>query len=109
MRTRLRTVLDKSGWTVREASDGAQALDCVTQSPPQLILLDLTMPVMDGFTFLHKLRQLPGCSDVLVVVLTARDVTAIERDRLSAADRILNKGTTSMRELTAELRKLKPR
>ena len=109
MRERLRSVLEKSGWSVREAGDGAQALECVTRSPPQLVLLDLTMPVMDGFGFLHRMRQIPGCSDILVVVLTARDVTASDRDRLSEADRILSKSTTSMRELTAELRRLKTR
>ena len=109
MRDRLRTVLEKAGWSVREAGDGAQALECVIRSPPQLVLLDLTMPVMDGFAFLHRMRQTPGCSDILVVVLTARDVTASDRERLSDADRILSKGKTSMRELTAELRRLKTR
>ncbi len=109
MRDRLRTVLEKGGWSVREAGDGAQALECVGRSPPQLILLDLTMPVMDGFTFLHRMRQVPGFSDILIVVLTARDMTAADRDRLGEADRILSKGATSMRELTAELRKLKSR
>ncbi len=109
MRHRLRTVLEKSGWAVREAANGADALACVTQHAPRLILLDLTMPVMDGFTFLHRMRQVPQCAETLVVVLTARDVTAADRDRLSEADRILSKGSTSMRELTAELRRLNMR
>ncbi len=106
MRSRLRSVLERSGWTVSEAGDGAQALDVVTHAPPHLILLDLTMPVMDGFLFLHRLRQMPGCNDIPVVVLSARDITRDERESLEGADRILKKGETSMRELTAELRKL---
>ncbi len=106
MRQRLRSVLERSGWTVSEAGNGAEALDKVTHAPPHLILLDLTMPVMDGFSFLHRLRQTPGCADIPVVVLSARDITRDERERLDGADRILKKGETSMRDLTAELRKL---
>ena len=106
MRHRLRSVLERSGWTVSEAGDGAEALGKVTHAPPHLILLDLTMPVMDGFSFLHRLRQTPGCADIPVVVLSARDLTGDERGRLDGADRILKKGETSMRDLTAELRKL---
>ena len=64
------------------------------------------MPVMDGFSFLHRLRQTPGCADIPVVVLSARDLTGDERGRLDGADRIMKKGETSMRDLTAELRKL---
>ena len=56
-RARLRSVLERNGWTVSEAQNGREALDIVAHTPPQLILLDLTMPVMDGFTFLHELRQ----------------------------------------------------
>ena len=111
MRLRLRSVLERGGWTVSEAGNGAEALDKVAHAPPHLILLDLTMPVMDGFSFLHRLRQTPGCNDIPVVVLSARDITREERESLDGADRILKKGETSMRDLTAELRKLdgKPR
>ena len=106
MRLRLRSVLERGGWTVSEAGNGADALHKVTHAPPHLILLDLTMPVMDGFSFLHRLREMPGCKDIPVVVLSARDITRDERESLGGADRILKKGDTSMRDLTAELRKL---
>ena len=108
-RERLRSVLEKNGWTVQEAGNGAEALDRVLHAPPRLILLDLTMPVMDGFSFLHRLRDTPGCADIPVVVLSARDITSEERRRLSAADRILVKGETSMRDLTSELRAIEDR
>jgi len=107
-RTRLRSVLERNGWTVSEAANGREALDIVAHAPPQLILLDLTMPVMDGFAFLHELRQRPGCNEIPVVVLTARDLDAEERKRLGSADRVLSKGETNLRKLAGELRALTP-
>ncbi len=107
-RQRLRTVLERDGWTVCEAGDGEEALAQVARALPQLILLDLTMPVMDGFTFLHELRLRPGCADIPVVVLTARDLDAGERKRLAGADRVLSKGETNLRQLAGELRALTP-
>jgi len=107
-RARLRSVLERNGWTVSEAANGREALDTVAHAPPQLILLDLTMPVMDGFAFLHELRQRPGCNEIPVVVLTARDLDADERKRLGGADRVLSKGETNLRLLAGELRALTP-
>ena len=107
-RARLRDVLTRGGWTVSEASNGREALDVVAHAAPQLILLDLTMPVMDGFTFLHELRGRPGCSNIPVVVLTARDLDATDRRRLGSADRVLAKGGTDLRKLAGELRTLTP-
>ena len=106
MRHRLRTVLERNGWSVREAENGCEALDRVRHGVPRLILLDLTMPVMDGFSFLDRLRLLPGCADVPVVVLSARNVTAEEHGRLSEADRILRKGDASLQDIATELRKI---
>lgn len=107
-RARLRSILERDGWTVSEAGDGREALDVVTHAPPKVILLDLTMPVMDGFTFLEQLRERPGCKDIPVVVYTARLLDAEERRRLEAADRVLIKGETNMRQLAGELRALTP-
>ncbi len=107
-RARLRAVLQRDGWTVSEASNGREALDLVAHAPPQLILLDLTMPVMDGFAFLHELRGRPGCGNIPVVVLTARDLDAEERRQLDGADRVLSKGQTNLRQLAGELRSLAP-
>ncbi|WP_298951480.1 MHYT domain-containing protein [uncultured Methylobacterium sp.] len=106
MRHRLRTVLERNGWSVREAGNGCEALDQVRHGVPRLVLLDLTMPVMDGFSFLDQLRVLPGCAEVPVVVLSARSITAAERDRLSEADRVLRKGDASLQDIATELRKL---
>ena len=107
VRERLRTVLERSGWTVGEAGNGEEALDRVMHGPPRAILLDLTMPVMDGFAFLHALREKPGCGDIPVIVFSARDISAADREQLRDADRIMSK-TASLRDLTGELRILAP-
>ena len=105
-RVRLRAMLEKNGWSVDEAGDGAEALERMAEKLPHLILLDLTMPVMDGFSFLHRLRRLPRGSDIPVVVLSARDITAAERESLREADSVLKKGDTSLRQITDEVRRL---
>ncbi len=108
VRHRMRTLLERNGWTVVEASNGQEALDRLAHAIPRLILLDLTMPVMDGFTFLHALRQRAGCADIPVVVLTARDLTCDDRRQLHGVDRILSKGEVSLKQLAGELRSLAP-
>ncbi|MGI4764937.1 MAG: response regulator [Janthinobacterium lividum] len=107
VRERLRTVLERAGYTVGEAGDGAEALRRVMHGPPRAILLDLTMPVMDGFAFLHALRDRPGCADIPVIVFSARDISAADREQLRDADRIMSK-TASLKDVTGELRALAP-
>ena len=96
VRERLRTTLERQGWSVVEAVNGQDALIKVLHGPPRAILLDLNMPVMDGFAFLHSLREKPGCADIPVIVFSARDNSAADRRRLHDADRIMGK-TTSLR------------
>ena len=105
-RSRLRSILEKSGWAVREAENGVEALERVAQHTPHLILLDLTMPVMDGFAFLHRLRRLPQGKEIPVVVLSARDISAAERESLSGADSILKKGEASLKQIADEVQRL---
>ena len=103
LRRQARAVLERHGWTVTEARHGAEALELVQRSMPQMILLDLTMPIMDGFQFLAELRRMEGGAEVHVLVLSARDLSAADRDRLSSADRVLRKGDMDLRQLPAEL------
>ena len=102
-RERLRAALERDGWTVAEAVNGQDALDQVRQTLPRVILLDLEMPVMDGFAFLHAFRALPGCQEIPVVVITARDLSRQDRQELLEADKVLAKGETSLRALSNEL------
>ena len=64
-------VLEDEGYAVMAARNGAEALEAVRSTAPELILLDLMMPVLDGVAFLEKCRQLPGCRDVPIVVMSA--------------------------------------
>jgi CheY-like chemotaxis protein len=103
VRLRLRRVLESNGWGVIEAGNGKEALDRVHESPPKLIMLDLTMPVMDGFAFLRALREDPEHGHIPVVVLTARDLSPVDWSQLQGADRVLTKGQKSLRELASEV------
>jgi CheY-like chemotaxis protein len=86
-------VLRKQFGSVIEAGDGRTALESMVRQKPGLIVLDLTMPGMDGFDFIAGLRQVADWRHIPIVVLSAREVTAAERMRLSSAvRRILRKG-----------------
>lgn len=103
IRLDLRAALEKDGWVVTEASDGQEALKLAAAQNPAMVLLDLGMPVMDGFDFLEELRHIPGCEEVPVVVLTARQLSRDERQRLRGASQILNMGDVTLQGLTERL------
>jgi CheY-like chemotaxis protein len=71
------------GCESRMAEDGAIALERCAERRPDLVLLDLVMPTMDGFEFLEQLRRQPSGNDVRVVVISGKDVTPEERARLN--------------------------
>ena len=91
-RNMLQRTLEKDGWTVETAENGAVALTRLNHVEPDLILLDLMMPELDGFGFLEAIRQRPETATTPVVVLTAKDLTAEDRERLSGgAARVMQK------------------
>ena len=64
----------------------------LTAGRPDVIILDLMMPKMDGFEFLDKLRLRPAGQDIPVVIITAKDLTQEDRDRLNGGvERIIQK------------------
>ncbi len=69
-----RRILEKEGWKVSEAENGRVALECMVRDRPCLILLDLTMPEMDGFEFVDHVRRHPEWRLIPIVVMTARDL-----------------------------------
>jgi len=107
MRDMLRRMLEQEGWAVAEAEHGRTALERMAANRPDLILLDLMMPEMDGFAFLEALRQHDAWRSIPVVVLTAKDLTLDDHQRLNGyVERILQKGAYSREELLREVRNL---
>ena len=106
-REMLQHLLLQEGWPVRAAENGRAALECLSESLPQLILLDLLMPEMDGFEFVEQLRSRPEWRALPVVVVTAKDLTLAERMRLNGGvERVLQKGAYTREALLAEVRDL---
>lgn len=97
----LRRILQAYGsFNVREAENGRIGLDMVYQRPPDLILLDLMMPEMDGFAVLDALKTDKELSKIPVIVVTAKELTAIEKQRLSGkVQSLLQKGAFSNQDI----------
>jgi PAS domain S-box-containing protein len=103
----LKHLLSHSGYRVSEAYDGIQALEAVAAERPDLILLDMKMPRMDGRTTLRRLRAEEGSRDIPVIVLSANTVTdATERRQLMdlGVKEFMNKPVT-VDQLIAEIEK----
>jgi len=104
MREMLRRVLEKESWTVTEAEDGLAALETITRCAPSLIILDLMLPVMDGFQMIAELQKHEDWRKIPVVVVSAKELTP--EDRLQLQDyvkKILQKGSFSRDELMREV------
>ena len=88
-------VLRKHFVNVIEAADGRAALDCLAHHPVGLILLDLMMPGMDGFDVFEALHQVEAWRRIPVVVLTAKEITSEDRDRLRGVCQIVQKSDSA--------------
>jgi CheY-like chemotaxis protein len=96
---------EAAGWTCDEAENGALALQRVEEHRPDLILLDLMMPVMDGFEMLDELRTRPEHRSIPVLVLTAKTLTDDDRRRLNGnVERIIEKAQHSTEEVFTYVR-----
>src|SRR5450755_3429244 len=84
IRTSVRLCLEATGYTVEQAINGGDALEKIHASPPDLVLLDLAMPVLDGMTVLAELRALLWRQSPRAIVMTAHGSvrTAIQAVRL---------------------------
>ena len=78
----LRRQLENYSRLVLEAENGYQALKILSRETPELIISDLIMPKMDGFELVHQLRQHPNWRSIPVIILTAKNLTSIEREKL---------------------------
>ena len=86
----LQFLMKKAGYVVATAADGEQALAEIARDKPDLVLLDVMMPKLDGFTVCQRIRENPDWADVRVIMLTARG-RDVEREKglaLGATDYI---------------------
>ena len=107
LRQLLRRTLEPEGYTIVEAENGRAALERLREITPSVILLDLMMPEMDGFEFVTEFRRHEGWRAIPIVVITARDLSREDRERLNGyVEKILQKGEHGRDHLLAEVREL---
>jgi signal transduction histidine kinase/CheY-like chemotaxis protein len=96
----LEAVLAPEGWRVVRATGGEAGVRAVRKERPAVVVLDLLMPDVDGFAVVEQLRADPFVGDVPVVVLTSKEMTAADRERLAGQISFLaQKGTFPQAEL----------
>jgi signal transduction histidine kinase/CheY-like chemotaxis protein len=106
-RERVRSWLEGQQWSVQEAGNGREALARLRDGKPDVILLDLMMPEMDGFQVVAALQKDAGWRDIPVIVITARDLDAKDRERLnSGVQSVLVKEAFRPVDLVERIRKL---
>jgi CheY-like chemotaxis protein len=81
-------VLERNGFEVREASNGREALDCLAEYEPDVVLTDLMMPEIGGIELIRRLRAMPSRAEIPVVIMTAAATNEARRDatRVGAVD-----------------------
>jgi CheY-like chemotaxis protein len=79
IRMAVRQILEEEGYTCAELEDGRDVLDVALECRPRLVLLDLMMPQVDGFTVAEQLRADPRTQDIAIHCLTALDFPAARR------------------------------
>ncbi len=98
-------LVEREGWLAVPAENGRRALDLLKTFTPSVVLLDLLMPEVDGFSVLREMRANPQWRDIPVVVLTSLDLTGEVRRLLQQqAERVLQKGRYTREELLKEVR-----
>ncbi len=95
----MRRTLESSGHRVQEAHDGQRGITALAGTLPDLVLLDLMMPVMDGFAVLEHMRSDPRLESVPVVVVTAKDLTTADRQMLRGARAVLERNAHTREQL----------
>ncbi|WP_181703147.1 response regulator [Chthonobacter albigriseus] len=107
-RAMMTRIAERLGMSVSAVVNGRNGLEWLGANPrPDAILLDLAMPEMDGFEFLERLRDHPTWQSIPVIVVTARDLTAGDRDRLDGnAQGVIAKGGTANLEIARAIQSL---
>jgi hypothetical protein len=101
----IRRTLEGRDWAVIEAENGVMGLERMSEAAPDLVLLDLMMPEMDGFEFLSRMRANESWRQIPVVVVTAKTLTVEDRARLNDGyvDKLIEKGDDNLGALLSTL------
>ena len=103
-RNLLRLMLERAGFDILEAEDGLKALLSVSENKPDVIVLDVMMPHMDGLTVCEKLRSNPETAVLPIILLSARvNPEAVQEGMEAGADEYLSK-PVSREELIRTIR-----
>jgi len=104
----IRRILQSQGdYSIFEAEDGKKTIDLVKKELPDLIILDLMMPEMDGFDVLDELKQDPVTANIPVIVASAKELTTNEKRRLEGQiQSLMQKGDFLNDEFLREVRLL---
>ena len=90
-RLMMKYLLQRFGYEVVEAADGQEAVDKVKQTHPDLILMDISMPVMDGLTATQNIRKIDGFSKVPIIAVTAYGKSYYRQAIEAGCDDLINK------------------
>ncbi len=108
VRRLIRRILQSQGeYTLFEAANGKEAVALAGKELPDLIILDLMMPEMDGFSVMDALQSKPETAQIPIIVVTAKELTAVEKERLKGhIQTLMQKGDFMSDELLDEVRAL---
>jgi len=104
----IRRILQSQGnFTILEAANGREGLELIQSELPDLVVIDLMMPEMDGFTVIEELRKKQETSTIPVIVVTAKELTPDEKSRLGGhIQALLQKGDFLNDEFLEEVKSL---
>lgn len=108
VRLLIRRILQSQGeFTLLEATNGREALDIIQKEHPSLVILDLMMPEMDGFGVLDAMQARPETAEIPVIVVTAKELSSAEKERLRGhIQSLMQKGDFMSDELLDEVKAL---
>jgi CheY-like chemotaxis protein len=104
----IRRILQSQGnYTIFEATNGKEAVEVINREIPNLVILDLMMPEMDGFSVMDALRKKPETAEIPIIVLTAKELTQNEKIRLQGhIQKLMQKGDFLTDDLLDEVKTL---
>ena len=91
VRTMMKILITRSGYDVIEAADGYEALEKVRRYHPDIILMDLAMPLLDGVTATRIIRNFKGCENVPIIAISAYGNAYYEKAVATGCNQVINK------------------